>query len=137
MAPLFDVYHLRRIYHRTDIVVLLCRLRKRQQTVEAGNDIRIDLYLRNKLLHTQNQVVEEFSLQGEYLILSPQDLLFVLLQLLGDIALCLGQCLLAHPLLRHQVFIGVAHFKVIAEDIVVADFQGRDTRLLSLALLDF
>ena len=123
MATLFDVNHLRCVNHRPHVFVLFSSLRKTQQTVKAGHDIGIDLNLRNKLLHTQYQVAEEFGLKAQNLIFGTKDLLFVLLQFLCDITLCLSQRLLAHPLLWHQILIGVTHFEVVAEDIVIADFQ--------------
>ena len=72
----------------------------------------------------------------EHLLLGAEDLLFVLLQLLGDIAFGVGQRLLADPRLRHLLLMGVAHLDIVAEDVVVADFQRRNARRLALALLD-
>ena len=135
MASLLDVDDLRSIYHRTDIVVLLCHLCKRQQTVQMGNDIGIDLNLRDKSLHIQNQVIEKTSLQRENLILCTQNLLFILLQFLRDIALGLGQRLLAHPFCRHLILIDIAHLQIIAKHIVVAYLQRGNTCLFGLSLL--
>ena len=120
MATLFDIDDFRRVNHRTDVLILLSHFRETQQAIQVGNDIGIDLNLRNKLLHTENQVVEEFGLEGEDLIFSAQNLLFVLLQLLGDIAFSLGQCLLANPLWRNQFLIGVANLEVIAKHIIIS-----------------
>ena len=117
-------------------MVLLGRLGKRQQTVEMSNDIRVDLYLRNKLLHTQNQVVEELRLERQNAVFCTQDLLLILLQLLCYIALGLRQRLLAHPFCRHLVLIRVAHLEIIAKHVVIAYLQRRDARLLSLTLLN-
>ena len=97
--------------------------------------IGIDLYLWDKLLQGQYKVVEELLLQRENLVLCTQYLLFVFLQFLCDITLCLSQRLLAHPLLWDLFFIGVAHLQVIAKDIVVAHLQRRDARLLGLTFL--
>ena len=62
MAPLLDVNHIRWVYHRTDILVLLCRLGKTQQTVKARNDVRINLNLGDELLHGKHEIVEELRL---------------------------------------------------------------------------
>ena len=54
-----------------------------------------------------------------------------LAQLRRGIALCVGQGLLADIVLWHQVLIGIGDFKIIAEDLVVFDFQVLDARPLS------
>ena len=117
-------------------MVLLCRLGSTEQTVQMGNDIGILLHLGNELLGSNHQVHEKLLFQREYFVLCTQYLFFVFLQLLGDVALSLCQRLLAHPLLRHLVLIGVAHLQVVAEDIVIAYLQRIDARLLGFALLN-
>ena len=94
------------------------------------------MYLGDKLLHREYQIVEEFGLKTEYLIFCTQNLLFVLLQFLGNITLCLSQGLLANPLLRHHFLIGVTHLKIVAEHIVIAYLQTLNTSLSSLAFLN-
>ena len=135
MPSLFDINHFSSIYHRTNIVILLSSFGKRKQTIQMRNDIGIDLDLWDKGLHIHDEVVEETRLQRENLILSPQNLLLVLLQFLRDIALRLGQRLLAHPFRRHLFLIRIAHLQIVAKHVVIAYLQRRDTRLLSLALL--
>ena len=54
---------------------------------------------------------------------------------MGNISLGLRQSLLANPVGWHLVLEGIAHFEVIAEDIVISHFQTGDTRLLDLSLL--
>ena len=76
-----------------------------------GHHVGINLDLGNELLKSQYQVVEELLFEGEYLVLSTQNLLLILLQLLRDITFCLGQRLLANPLLGHLFLIGVAHHR--------------------------
>ena len=118
------------------VVVLLGRLGSRQQTVEASNDVGVLLHLRYELLGCLDELVEQLLLQRQDAVLGAKYLLLILLQLLRDVTLGLGQRLLAHPLLRHLVFIRVAHLEVVAEDVVVAYLQRRNARLLSLALLN-
>ena len=72
----------------------------------------------------------------QHLLLGPEDLLLVFLQLLGDVAFGIGKGLLADPALGHLVLMGVAHFDIVAEDVVVADLERRDARRLALAMLD-
>ena len=123
MTTLSDVYHIRLGDRRTHIVVFFGRLGSREQTVEVGDDIGILLHLRNILLGKDDEFVEQLSLQRENLILSTQNFLFIFLQLLRDIALCLSQRLLTHPLLWYLVLIRVAHLQIIAEDVIVAYLQ--------------
>ena len=136
VATLLDVDNLRRVDNRADILVLLSHFSKAKQTIQTGYDVGVYLYLGDKLLHSHHKVVEEFGLQAQNLILSTKNLLFVLLQLLGDITLGLGQCLLANPLWRNKLLICVAHLKVIAEHIVISYLKALDTCFSSLALLN-
>ena len=117
-------------------MVLLSRLGSTQQAVQMSNDVGILLHLRNILLGRYDQVGKQLLLQRQYLVLCTQYLLFIFLQLLRDVALCLCQRLLAHPLLRHLVLIRVAHLQVVAEDVVVAYLQRGDARLGGLTLLN-
>ena len=57
------------------------------------------------------------------------------LQLLGDVALAVHQGLLADVVCRDLVPEGVGDLDVVAEDLVVPDFQGADAGLLLLPLL--
>ena len=49
--------------------MLLCCLGSREQAVEMGNQVGVGLYLLDILLGIHNEVVEEFCLQREYLLL--------------------------------------------------------------------
>ena len=100
-----------------------------------GNQVGVGLYLLDILLGIHNEVVEEFCLQREYLLLGTEYLLLVFLQFLGDVSLGLSKSLLAYPLLRHLFLIGVSHLKVISEDIVISYFQTCYTSLFHFALL--
>ena len=63
VATLLDINNVTGVNDRTHIMVLLCCLGSTQQTVQMGNDISINLYLRNKLLHGHDEVVEELCLE--------------------------------------------------------------------------
>ena len=76
------------------------------------------------------------SFERQYLVLGAEDLLFVLLQFLRDISLGVHERLFADPFGRHFVLICIAHFEVVAEDIVVGYLQALYARCLGLALLD-
>ena len=136
VAALPDVEHRAVVNDGTHVAVLLGCLGKAQQAVQVCQQVGVDLYLRNELLHGQHQLIKQPRLQRQYLVLGTQNLFLVFLQLLRDVALGLCQGLLAHPLLRHLVLVGVAHFEVVAEDVVVAYLQALYARLLCLALLN-
>ena len=136
MAALFDVNHLTVVDDGPDVAVLLGSLGKAQQHIKTSQQDGIQLYLRYELLYVAHQIGKKLCLQRQNLVFSPKNLLFIFLQLLGDVALSLCQCLLAHPFSRHLVLIGVAHLQIVAEHVVVAYLQRLDARLLGLALLN-
>ena len=53
-----------------------------------------------------------------------------ILQLLGDKPLAVGQGLLSHVVLGHQVIIAFGHLDVIAEHLIIAHLQALDARAL-------
>ena len=66
-----------------------------------------------------------------------ENLALVFLELFGDVAFGGDEGLLAYPLRGHLVAVGVAHFDVVAEDVVVADAQGTYAGAFGLAGLHF
>ncbi len=118
------------------IAVLVGSLGERQQAVETCRHRGVDLYVGNIGLHVGNKLAEETCLERQDLLVGTHDLLLILLQLLGDVTLSLGERLLAHPLWRHLVLIGVAHLKIISKHVVVAHLERGNARALRLALLD-
>ncbi len=74
-----------------------------------------------------------FDLQDA--LLGAQNLLFVLFQLLGNVAFGIGESLFAYPRLGHLVLVCVAHLDIVSEDVVVADLQRGDARKLAFAML--
>ena len=61
MAALANVDHLALVYHWPDVAVLLSRLGKRQEAVDACQQRGVDLYLRDIFLNGRHQVVEELA----------------------------------------------------------------------------
>ncbi len=106
-----------------------------QQAVEPGDDLRVGENHRHILGQTGHQPVVEPCLDGLDALLGGEYLLLVFLELGGDVALGVDQGLLAYPLRRHLALVGVGHLDIVAEDIVVADFQARDAGGLAFALL--
>ena len=56
MTSLTDIQYIIVLNNRTDIIILTCHISERQQTVQTGNLIRINLYLRNKLRQCLHQI---------------------------------------------------------------------------------
>ena len=54
--PLTDIQYIIVLNNRTDIIILTRHISERQQTVQTGNLIRINLYLRNKLRQCLHQI---------------------------------------------------------------------------------
>ena len=122
--------------HRAHVAVLLGSLCEREQTVETRHDVGVGLNLRYVRLHIGDKLGEETGLEHQNLLVGTHNLLLVLLQFLGDVALGVGKRLLAYPLLRHLVLIRVAHLKIVAEHVVVAHLQRLYAGLLRLLLLN-
>ena len=51
---------------------------------------------------------------------------------MGNVSLGTDERLLANPLFGHLLLVGVAHLKVVAEDIVEADLETTDAGVLRL-----
>ena len=135
MAALTDVEHVVVRKDGTDVVVLARGRGKRQEAVEAGHLIGIDLDGGDKLAQSLHQLVVELCLEHQYLVFRAEYLLFVFLQFLRDVAFGVDQRLLAYPLLGYFLLVDVAHLDVVAEDVVVTYLQARYARQLAFALL--
>ena len=68
-------------------------------------------------------MVEKFlpntQLDGQNALLGTENFLLVNFEFLGDVTLGIGTGLLANPLGRYFVFVGVTHLDVVAKDVVV------------------
>ena len=85
--------------------------------------------------HLLAELGEELILQGGGPVGGGEDGVLQFLQLLGDVALAVHQGLLADVVRRDLLPEGVGDLDVVAEDLVVPDFQGADAGLLLLPLL--
>ena len=82
-----------------------------------------------------HQRAEQLQLAGHELLLGVENLLFLLLQCLGDIAFATHRGLTADIIGRHEVKVGLCDFEIIAKHRVETDLQALDSRaLLFLAL---
>ena len=136
MTALLDVDDVGVVDNRPDVAVGFRYLGETQQAIEMGNDVGVNLNLRNELLHILHKFVEKLRLEDDNLLVGSQDFLLVFLQFGRYVSLSLSQCLLTNPVGRNLILKGVAHFKVIAEDVIVAHLQRTDARLLRLTLLN-
>lgn len=136
MAALADVDHLAVVERRTHVAPFDGQPCERLQTVDAGHDGRVVQQRLQRAADGGQQLGIDALLELEHLLLGAEDLLFVLLELLGDVALGVGEGLFADPAGGNLLLVGIAHLDVVAEDVVVADLERRDPRRLALALLD-
>ena len=136
MAALADVDHLAVVERRTHVAPFDGQPCERLQAVDAGHDGGVAQQHGERPADVGHQLGVDALLDDEHLLLGAQNLLLVLLELLGDVALGVGEGLFADPVGGNLLLVGIAHLDVVAEDVVVADFQRRDARRLALALLD-
>ena len=113
------------VHHRTVVMVLDRQTGERRQHVEPCQLCGVELYGVDILHHLPHELRIYASLYDGYLLLGAEYLLFIHLQLFGDIALGIDERLLSDPLLRHLVAVGVGHLHVVAEHIVVAYLEAR------------
>ena len=74
----------------------------------------------------RRQLVPELELAGSAGFVGMSDLVFVLLQLVGDEALGADERLLAHIVLGHVLEVRARNFEVVAKDLVVPHLQVAD-----------
>ena len=117
------------------VSVLLCALGKGEEAVELCQEGGIVLDGGDEGGEGCDELVEEHGLEAEDAFLGTHYLVLVLLEFLCDVPLGLRERLLAYPVCRHLVAIGVAHLEVVAEDVVVAYLQALYAGLLYFALL--
>ena len=78
------------------------------------------------------QLAEQAVFQSCQLLFGPQNRILQLLQLRRNIALRVGQGLLAHPGPGNHILVGVGDLQIITEYFIVLDFQIFDTCLVPL-----
>ena len=111
------------VHLRTAIFPLTCQNCKSNKAVYLGQCVAAELYSGNLLLDGHNHLVVDLLLKGTYLLLGTQNLLLVLLQLLGNVPLRIHKGLLADPIVGNLILMGVPHLKIISEYVVVTYFQ--------------
>ena len=136
MTAVFDVDTLEVADGRLGILVLHGAVGEGVEHVESGGEAGVVLDDGDVVGKTNYQFVVESHLDFENLLLGGQYLGFQFFEFLSDISFAASKGLLAGPLRRHLRLVGVRHLKVIAEDVVEADFQRVDAGFLGFALLD-
>ena len=130
-----DVQGLAVVHLGAAIVALYGLLGKACKHIHLGEDAAVHLDGGNLLLDAADELPVQAGLDGVDAVFGREDFLLVLFQLFGDIALRVHQGLLADPLRRNLVPIGVADFDIVTENIVVGYFEGTDAGAFGLPLL--
>ena len=135
MTPPLYINHIRITYIRSDILILLRHLSKRQQAVSPCHHVSINLYCWYIINQTLNQLIINLCLQHGNLFLCTKNFLLILFKLLSNISLSTNKSLLTYPCFRHFILVSISHLNIIPKHIIKANFKRRNTRLLTLALL--
>ena len=137
MAALLDVYGLPLFHHRPAVAALGSLGGKGAQHIQLGKYAAVGLDNRNLLLNLGNQFPINTRFNSVDAVLGRENLLLIFLEFLGYISFRVNQRLLADPLRRHLVFIGIADLDIVSKYVIVCNFQGRYPRALRLPLLHF
>ena len=105
--------------------------------VERRHDPAVGLDVADALLHPSHQGCVYLALHPGDVVFGREDLLFVFLELFGDIAFGIHERLLAHPLRGHLALEAVAHLDIVAENVVVAYLEAADAGPFGLSFLHF
>ena len=135
MAARLDVEDAAAIYHGAAVTPVEGLPGEALEHVHRRHYAAVGLDVADALLHLAHQGGVDFAFHAGDVIFGREDLLFVFLELLGDIAFGVYQRLLAHPLRGHLALEGVAHLDVVAENVVVAYLEAADTGPLCLPFL--
>ncbi len=135
MTPLHDRKLERIIYHRTVVTVLDSYACKRIEHIKLRHQLPIKKYCRDIVGKASDEFGIYALLDDGNLILCAKYLLLILLEFLGDVTLGIDKSLLAYPLWRHLVAVGIGDLDIISEYVVICHFERRNTRALALALL--
>ena len=135
MAALLYVEYLGIIYFRAAVMHLDSLFGESGQHIQLGKDAAVCLDIRNVFLDLADKLRENPLLYCKDLVFGGKDFFLVFLELFRDITLCVYKGLLADPLRRHLVLVGVTHLYIIAENIVVGYFKGTYAGSFGLTLL--
>ncbi len=135
MPAVFDGYRIRGVDFRTDILPAHRQGGETIEHVQSSHATGARLHP----LHIGKGLLQQSSIQAllylQDFLFRTQDFRLVFLQLFGNIAFRVGQGLLAYPFLRHLVLVRIGHLQIIAEHVVVPDFQRGNARPLRFRLL--
>ena len=106
------------VHHGTHVVSFARNLCQRIEAVETADGDGVVLQFFDFARHLFDEVVEKNLLEGDDFVFRAENFGFIFFQLFGDVAFRLRKRLFSHPFLRHLVFIGVAHFDVVSENVV-------------------
>ncbi len=137
VAPPADFYFQRVVHHRAGVAPLACGLGKRGEAVQTAHRSGVLLDGGDVALQFGHQVGINAPLDGHNLLPGHHNLLFVLLEFGGYVALGPHQCLLADPVGGDKLPVGIAHLQIVAEHVVIADFERGDAGAFLFPLLDF
>src|SRR5690606_11292513 len=135
MAPILDEETRALIDDGTDVAALRREAREGREHVDLGDGLRDLLILRDLRRGCLAELEEALVLDLVRSLARVEDLVLVVLELGGDETLAVLERLLAEPIVRHLVAMRVRHLEVVAENLVVADLEARDSRALALRLL--
>ncbi len=122
-------------YFRADIVSAPGKICQGRQTIALGDSVGKGLQSVYILGGLTAELVEELLLQFERLFLGIEGLGFVFLELFGNVALGVLDCLLADVVGGDLIGRRVIYFDIVAEDLIVSDFKIADAGALGLFLL--
>ncbi len=114
------------------VVVVLGKLGESCQNVQAGDDPAVGLDGGDVSLDLCHQIPVNLCLKGVDAVFRAQNLLFIFLELLGDVAFGVDKRLLADPLRRNEILESVTDLDVVPENVVVTDFERGYSRPFGL-----
>ncbi|OPZ83414.1 MAG: hypothetical protein BWY75_03057 [bacterium ADurb.Bin425] len=82
------------------------------------------------------ELYEQFVLKVRLVLFCIENFSFVFFQIWSDIALGIGERLLANIVIGHQSRIGIGYFDIITKSLVEVDFEALDAGPLLLSFLE-
>ena len=118
MTALPYIYFLAVIYLRTAISVAHCQISETTQHIKTRKYTAVLLDSSYVGLNCSDKFAIYLGFKGIDTFFRPKNLLFIFLQFLCDITLCVYEGLFPYPLCRNTVLVCVADFEIVSEDIV-------------------
>ena len=104
MTAALDIQDAALVDLRFDKVIFLSNQGKRSKNIESCNSLRCSLDTDNLLSDFVPDICKQFIFQRIQAVLRAEDQVFEFFEFLCDIALGIGQCLLADIIIRNLVF---------------------------------